>query len=369
MAAAWVTLLAAVLVAAATAAQRRAAGAERPVRIVLCKTTFRRTNFMYEPAWQTLVAGFAAYARARAPGALRLTADPRGCSALKNATRQLGEGDLFIWLGRLHHEQPPWVDLNKRGVHTVYYRTEPDEPCLSTVARTGAERHAPTPAETWEYTHANSAAGCTAWPAPRSRYVPPGAPADAGAGPRSARLLAGHPDVAVLDFVGATSGYAMRVACLSYLSATIPHGAFRLAHDLWNEATWRRALARMSAVVNLHKNCSDSAQPLEAFRVAKLLAYGCIVLSERSDARDEAAFAGMVTFASVDALPAMWARFAASSAAQRAAAGGAARTKFLAAFAPARLFHEAGVFGLLDELRRGRRRSSLWALLRRALPV
>jgi hypothetical protein len=121
---------------------------------------------------------------------------------------------------------------------------------------------------------------------------------------------------------------------------------------LWTDEHWQRAMANMTAVVNLHRMpCGDRTQPLEALRMVMLLAYGCNVLSERSNTQDEAAFVGMITFTSLGGLPAAWARLAAMTAADRAVAGAAARAKFIATFKPEQLFVNAGVYKLLDSMR------------------
>lgn len=311
-------------------------GLERPVRVTICMTRMPRIAFMYRPAWSTLVAGFKAYARMRPPRAFQLVAEPNKCRALNfNATAP----HIFIWVGLQGHTRVPWLQLKARGVLTVYYRTEPNEPCIQTTQLS----------ETWEYTHANWGGACER-PAPRSRYLPPGAPTRLAASLRGA----GHPAMPSLAFVGRI--WAGRAKCFWSLSDAVFPGKIQILKDLWTEERWQQAMTNMTAVVNLHKHCGDSTQPLEAFRAVKLLAHGCIVLSERSNAQDEAAFEGMVTFASVEDLPAVWARVSALRAVDRAAAGATARTKFLAAFKPKTLFENAGVYELLDSLRSDNRR-------------
>lgn len=314
---------------------------ERNISVMICMTADLKVAFMYKPVFSTLVAGFQNYAQMRPPHALQLVAEPRRCAAL-HADGVLP--DIFIWVGLQGHRQVPWMKLRARGVYTVYYRTEPTEPCMSGMQVS----------ETWEYTHARSGGTCP-HPAPRSRYLPPGAPTGEAA---SSALLhgAGHPAKPTLHFIGTMGDvYPRRKNCFldfNRLNDTTP---VQLFDNLWTERNWERVMPSITAVLNLHKLCGDPRQPLEALRVVKLLSYGCNVISERSNSQDEDAFSGLVTFAPVEGLPAAWARLATASAAERAAAGAAVRARFFAMFTPDALFQSAGIYELLDAMRRRRR--------------
>lgn len=65
---------------------------------------------------------------------------------------------------------------------------------------------------------------------------------------------------------------------------------------LWSDEKLQRRLGDASIFVNWHKNCLAADQPLETFRIAALLSLGALVVSQRSHARDEAEFAGLVDF-------------------------------------------------------------------------
>jgi len=137
-------------------------------------------------------------------------------------------------------------------------------------------------AEFWTYTHAHRAPGLGA----PTRYLPPGfveplfeeAPADAG-----------PVNALVFPHTGQT-----RNACKRPAGGRWP---VRHAFDAGHPDDWRKWATRPDTVfINQHKYCADPRKALEAFRMSTLLSFGALVISDRSDARDEKAYEGMVIF-------------------------------------------------------------------------
>ena len=106
-----------------------------------------------------------------------------------------------------------------------------------------------------------------------------------------------------------------------------------------------------SIFISVHKGCGMSNESLEAFRVSKLLNYRALVLSEPSHAEDEAAYAGLVTFAPIERLPSAYTELAALSHTERRAQAERVHADFSARFEPLKLFENAGVYAMLDRLR------------------
>jgi hypothetical protein len=102
-------------------------GISRQMRVLVLQEALRLNAFMYRPAYETLVAGLNEYAHR---GALNVTA--KHVLQLGGAAEyaRLEAGDLFVWLGMAAQRHVPWLELQRRGVRTVYYRTEPNERCV-----------------------------------------------------------------------------------------------------------------------------------------------------------------------------------------------------------------------------------------------
>jgi hypothetical protein len=286
---------------------------------------------MYEPAWSTLLAGFEAYPRRAELSSVRF--ELQNASRLRNATADLKRGDLFVWLGDFRRGRPDADALRRRGVHTVHYRSEPREYCNALYLKGMLE--------TWEFTHDNM--NCKFLGAPLSRFVPPGAlPAPA----------VSHPAHTLAPLASPISKQQKaRWECLNTIKQLLPNGKVKLISNVWTEAAWVRATAITSVWFSVHKRCNNSVpQPFESFRASTLLRYGRLLLSERSHAQDERAFAGIVRFLKVEDIPREYLRLAALSQAERTALGEASRSEFASRFDPAVLFRQAGIYELLDKL-------------------
>jgi len=165
-------------------------------------------------------------------------------------------------------------------VYTVFYRSEPREYC-KTPYLAGFR-------ELWEYTHDNLGYALFAG---RQRFVPPGAMPNR---PVSHPLRMAPLRTPMLQ-VG-----NLRRACFAVVERLLPQGPLgrvRLLNRAWSDAALDRALGTSSVWLSVHKRCNFSAQePFESFRASQLLGAGRVMLSERSHALDEAAFAGLVVF-------------------------------------------------------------------------
>jgi hypothetical protein len=136
------------------------------MRILLLQSQGVNIQSMYQPAMDTLVAMLGGYVRGRSGVAFDHGAVLP--DQLLMRTMGLQQGDVFVWLGIMEAEHVPWAALARRGVCTVYYRTEPLQaaacPPVSWLV-----------AETWEYTFANMKPCRSSRGPVVSRYVPPGA--------------------------------------------------------------------------------------------------------------------------------------------------------------------------------------------------
>jgi hypothetical protein len=323
---------------------------------ILVRTNARaRLAFMYSPAVLTLRTAFERFARSKPAGAIVIDqkcptdVDPYDVEA---CTASLRRGDLFVWVGA-YARDVPWKQLRARGVRTMYYRTEAAEACLDNDPRAEASDEAPiAPDETWEYTWTNvhNASTCPHVASlPTSRFLPPGAVET----PRVRRKRSAVPTPAPIFFVGQSWLGPTRGACLSQLERELPPNTLRRESAAWTAEMFRKLIkySRITAVVNIHKHCSDASQPLETFRVAAMCNYGVLVLSEHSDPRDEAAYAGLVLFAPVRDLSVAYRRWIAPlSTDELIGRINATMAEFAARFDPTLLFRRAGVDQLLERL-------------------
>ena len=142
-------------------------------------------EFMYKPVMDTLVDGFSnvpdrATRAARKPRVVHgfgvrkfktlmarmLPSDQRGRSRDSWPHPLLQDGDVFVWIGPVGSDVPPWRALRERGVRTVYYQTEPFDGCQ--VAGSASE-------EIWEFSwHNVDMCAPRLAPGVTLRYVPLG---------------------------------------------------------------------------------------------------------------------------------------------------------------------------------------------------
>ena len=81
----------------------------------------------------------------------------------------------------------------------------------------------------------------------------------------------------------------------------------RPVNHIWNLSAFAALCSRggVAVIVNIHKRCAQGelSQPFEAVRAAQVLGAGGLLVSQRAHPRDEAAFAGLVDFLTLEQLP------------------------------------------------------------------
>jgi len=296
--------------------------------------------FMFHPAVATVESMLKAYAQG---------ADEVNVVSLIFPLQQVGlalerltAGDVLIWFGRYGVKSVPWRVLHSKGVKTIYYRTEPQEP---TCPPAGVD-------ETWEYTYANMQP-CTfrGKYALGKRYVPPGyTPPDSGHPPPL-------PPSTNLTFIGSvnanlgTRGPAFhhrRQRCFADLKRRLPPGELRFTSSAWTEEEYASIVEKSAIFLSFHKGCGLANQPLEAFRISKLLSYGRIVLAERSFSADERSFEGLLFSSSLDEMPRLYERLKRMGHSALRELAARQHNEFITRFSPTRLLYTSGVANMLD---------------------
>ena len=117
----------------------------------------------------------------------------------------------------------------------------------------------------------------------------------------------------------------------------------RPVNHIWNLSAFAALCSRggVAVIVNIHKRCAQGelSQPFEAVRAAQVLGAGGLLVSQRAHPRDEAAFAGLVDFFTLEQLPGALAALLAEPDLDLRAA---ARSRdFRERFAPALIFQRA----------------------------
>ena len=301
-------------------------------------------GFMYAPLLSTLKIGFEA---------LGHEFSVCGAASQANGSALLHEPapfSMLVFIGDKGPQAVPWLQLRSRGVHTVMYNTErtrPGFPCASNDGRNWLDPGDGTPIlvdELWDYSQCNIAACAEAAPTLRQRYVPPGFV------PSTPVRQGDH--LGPLVFVGPTSGgsYAGRAPCWRSLTAALGKSRLARFQNAFDEEHLGAALQRSGAFLNLHKRCDSPAQPLESFRVSRLLSSSALVVSERACAADEREFEGLADFAAAARLADAYLGLANKSRAEREAIAGERAARFATRFAPEALLRRAGVDALLRDL-------------------
>ena len=145
--------------------QTRAAGSSPSFNMSRLRYTHDKYSYMLKPAWATVMSGVSTLARSH-------SVHRGGCflpSMMDEATRLMGVGDLFIWVGRYGldfrdrrtNRSPITVleQLQRRGVWVVYYNADPGD-CGWT--------HALPVQEIWDYSH-STLRECEHWDASSRR--------------------------------------------------------------------------------------------------------------------------------------------------------------------------------------------------------
>jgi len=255
-------------------------------------------SFMYKPVVDSLVGGF------KAARSQPLIVQGYGVLYMESPELvTLRDGDIFVWIGPIGSDKPPWHALSTQGVRTVYFQTEPADGCL--LARSA-------PRELWEFSWHNFDACAPRLPAGLTlRYVPLGftAPSESeGRAVAAADAAALGPQTeADLLFFGFPFYKSGRKRCYARLQRVLG-GRLNATWSVWSEAAFEAFWAgtgRWVAHLNLHKECghAQSSHNPVVFRTSLLLSRGATVISERAYYKDEHEYAGLVTFGAVDALP------------------------------------------------------------------
>ena len=97
----------------------------------------------------------------------------------------------------------------------------------------------------------------------------------------------------VLIFPGQPMFGSLRTRCWFRLKRRLGH-RLQYVYNVWNDTMFAREIVgRYNLSLNLHRECGDAQQPLEAFRISQLVSAGRLVISERSYPRDEAEYQGI----------------------------------------------------------------------------
>lgn len=291
--------------------------------------------YMYTPIVRTLETGFVLGNASVTTASVSI----EGMMVARQLIDWLHRGDMFIWVG-IGSQRLPWTILRRRGVHTVHYKTEPSSDRVECRYNAAVQ-------ENWEYTLVNTETWTRACAndtrAPRSRYVPPGAYADAPS--RQVSRPEAEPELLFFGNVKEGGRHGARSRCFAEISTELP-GRVSWLYSAFSESAFlgRLAIANATSLcLNLHKACGRREAALEAVRIAQMASAGCSVLSERAHPRDEAEYAGVVHFAdNVSAAFLHWATQ--TSEAQRAEGITSALKRFRERFSPAAIFERAGLY-------------------------
>ena len=334
-----------------------------------------RLEFMYKPVMDTLVDGFRAVppsiaakiglprivhgfgvsafralaARLLRPAQVQVKVFPTVSSAPQTGSCTLGSGDVFIWIGPVGSDVPPWRELRRRGVRTIYFQTEPSDACQ--FARSDAQ-------EIWEFSWHNFDACARRLPVGLTmRYVPLGyhaPPVRELAATLRTPQFSGRRGTELL-FFGYPFYKSGRGSCYARLARTLgPRlNATWLMWSAEDFEAWWSEHGQWAVHLNLHKTCENAHNPV-VFRTALLLSRGATVISERSYWRDEKEYEGLVHFGRVDDLPAMLDRNVVRSAVSAATlsarplqTSSRVAKMYAERFAPRRIFQRAAIYDAL----------------------
>ena len=140
------------------------------------------------------------------------------------------------------------------------------------------------------------------------RYLPPGfvQPAShpyAAAVTGAVAPRGRHKKPPAIIFPGMPTYGSLRTRCWFRLKRRLGH-RLQYTYNLWNDTMFAREIVgRFNLSLNLHRECGDGQQPLEAFRISQLVSAGRLVISERSYHRDEAEYHGIGAHAAASFVP------------------------------------------------------------------
>ena len=336
-----------------------------------CDPHHPRLDFMYEPLRASVVAGLKSHLHAKRWNvSSHVIADAEFFDVVSSFERRragedqrllerrlqpLRAGDLFVWIGEGWEGAVPVDVLRTRGVHTVYYQTEPVRGCRigALTKRFGMHRYD----EVWDYSRFNLDRcrqihrNLTTF-----RYVPPVAlPGQISAQQQSeeTRLLflgtARHRTGCVQSLGPKQRPVGCNQTCADALYASEGAGWLRTVSNAWNQRRMRGVLQTHGIFMNIHKACTTFSNPVPP-RVSMLLNAKALVISERCHGDDESEFEGMVSFVQFAHIQREFFRLRAMSRAERQQLADARASAFRTRFDPRRVFLEAGVHTLLNQL-------------------
>jgi hypothetical protein len=260
------------------------------------------------------------------------------CGAVARAAENLTECDVFIWVGGgpCRPTSPFMSALTARGVHTIYYATEPNECSF----RRGEVL------EEWHYSRTNADRCKLRADSPAvQRFVPPGYDRSLDV------LLQGGANCGPCHDATAVNMLTLQTRepeKMNAIQGSLAASGFSLAYhsDVWSEDSMRDLLVSQCMFGNVHKSWPHKSDILEAVRLATLLSSGSVVISEPSAPADEEAFAGLVDFARFEDFGTIASRRAPTAATKQHMR----RNHFKERFAPEKLFKDAGIHLLLTSL-------------------
>ena len=261
-------------------------------------------------------------------------------------------GDMVIFVGEVAVDSFASVCMSAakwQGARCVLYWTEPralNRQLLITVH------------EVWFYSRrvlnltARSSSCSTSW-CPVFRYVPPGFVAcETGAWVDGPPVVVSSPVDAVL-FLGQLKQAADERKRTYRAIGQNPLVGPRLRnrYDVWSSADWARLAphVRATAFLNLHRLGPEADQPIEAFRLSRLLSIGAVVVSQAASADDLAEYHGMLLVEPNISAPRWSAHierllFSSNSTAALTKWQASAYQRFRRRFLPAKILHRASVW-------------------------
>lgn len=306
-----------------------------------------RLSFLYWPVMGTLLEGFW-HARCDTRSGVGFSL------RYHREIARLRAGDTLFWVGINGFHSQPWAELRGRGVRLVWYQTEPTHQYALDRRKVD---------EIWDFSwHNMEAVRRRAFPC-TVRFVPPGYlhALHAGAleplGSSTAEATseaAARPDAQpgggrggartseTLLFLGAVQGVGKRQRCWGELKRALGDD-LQTTYTAWNDSALTGVISRHEIFLNLHKGCESGHAPV-TFRAARILSAGKLLLSERAHPRDEAAYSGLITFASLAELPAAYRALRAATPGDRMSLAQRVFRNYTRQFAPRALFEAAGVY-------------------------
>ena len=272
--------------------------------------------------------------------------------------------DLLVWVGVAGYAEVPWRALRARRVRLIYYNSEPLTDCphrrvsfsrptytsdgqQCVIRGIGCVIDGSMVDELWDYSvHNLHLCNRSQASVPRMRLIPPGLVPDS---PRPTQRQREPPKLLFLGSIGTNSSAgSSRNACWTRLKATLGE---QLVHrfDIWSDVAFAKLLRNDDYIfLNIHRRCGGGIVPLEAFRLQKLLSAAQLVVSEHAQVKDEEDYHSIVSFATLQNIPATYQLVANMSLEDRKALASRRYSTYSQWFTPDHLFRQAGAFEMLN---------------------